>query len=184
MGARFAGTLAERLERDTIPEPNSGCLLWTGALVTKGYGHFWWRGDDLATHRTAWELANGRPVPEGLQVLHWCDVPSCCNPGHLRIGTHQENMRDKTIRLRQPRGLKAYGGKLSEDDIRAIRVDRRLHRIIAAEYGIAKSLVTDIINRKRRTHVEDLPARGPLFVGVMTPEPVTSAIPADLHEAA
>lgn len=179
---RFTGTLAERLERDWIPEPNSGCWLWLTHCCSKGYGQFGWRGRFLLAHRVAWEVAKG-PIPAGMHVLHNCDVPACVNPAHLRLGTHQENMRDKTLRLRQPRGLRTWNGKLSEDDIRAIRVDRRVRRVIAAQYGVATSLITDIINRKRRAYVKDIPA--PLFVGVQTPErPDAPAIPAALREAA
>lgn len=152
----FAGTLAERLERDCIPEPNSGCLLWTTHVCTKGYGQFHWRGKFVMAHRSAWEVAHG-PIPRGMHVLHNCDVPACINPAHLRLGTHADNMRDKKTRNRQPKGLAVATAKLSEDDIRAIRVDRRVGRVIAAEYGVAKSLVYDIRNYKRRAHVKDLP---------------------------
>lgn len=175
--ARFA-TLAEKMDAYSIPEPNSGCLLWMCAVDTRGYGHSYWEGRDVHVHRDTWIEANG-PIPDGLHVLHKCDVRSCRNLAHLKLGTHAENMADKRIRGRQPRGLKAYGGKLSDDDIRAIRADRRVGRLIAAEYGIVHSLVYDIRNRKKRQHVPDLPLKLPLFVGVPTP-----ATPEALRRAA
>ena len=75
-------------------EPNSGCWLWTGASGTRGYGHIRKNGKMLKAHRVAWTLYRGA-IPEGLCVLHHCDVTSCVNPGHLFIGTHTDNMRDK-----------------------------------------------------------------------------------------
>lgn len=177
MASRFKGTLAERLERDSMPEPNSGCVLWTRGVCTKGYGHFSWNGKDAYAHQAAYELANG-PIPAGMQVRHNCDVPSCLNPAHLKLGTHADNMADKRVRQRQPRGLKVWNAKLSNDDVRAIRADRRLRRVIAAEYGVAKSLVTDIINRVKHAHVPDLCR--PLFVGVET----SAVVPAIVRRVA
>jgi hypothetical protein len=86
--------LAERLEKYSIPEPNSGCLLWFGGQAL-GYGLLKKEGTRkmVKAHRVAWELDNG-PVPEGLFVLHRCDTRCCINTDHLFLGTLSDNMRD------------------------------------------------------------------------------------------
>lgn len=78
------------------PEPNSGCWLWTAAVSRLGYGTF--RGESVydperKAHRHSWKLFRGR-IPDGLHVLHKCDVRCCVNPDHLWLGTQGDNVRD------------------------------------------------------------------------------------------
>ena len=58
-----------------------------------GYGMFRIKRESYLAHRYSWTLHRG-PIPVGLWVLHRCDVPACVNPGHLFLGTHQDNMDD------------------------------------------------------------------------------------------
>lgn len=51
------------------------------------------------THRFAYHLTKGA-IPDGMQVLHSCDNPPCCNPDHLRVGTSLNNARDMVGRGR------------------------------------------------------------------------------------
>jgi HNH endonuclease len=77
----------------TIPEPNTGCLLWTGVTDTNGYGHVTIAGHRRQSHRVAWQLEHG-PIPDGIKVLHRCDTPACVNVAHLSLGTQADNVAD------------------------------------------------------------------------------------------
>lgn len=106
-------------------------------------------------HRVAWVLVNGQiPVQaDKLYVLHKCDNPECVNPKHLFLGTHLDNMVDKCAKGRQPRGEKVGRAKLTEQQVVAIRADRRAYTAIAAEYGMSSSVVGDIVRGYLWAHV-------------------------------
>jgi hypothetical protein len=92
----------------TMPEPNSGCLLWLGCVCKNGYGRIGYGsgGSAVLVHRIAYESAFG-PFDRSRHVCHSCDTPSCVNPDHLFIGTQRDNMRDMFEKGRgNPGGLK------------------------------------------------------------------------------
>lgn len=103
-------TVAERLGRLSIPEPNSGCFIWIGGTDRYGYGRMTLtthgRKHYDAAHRVAFTLAFGE-IREGLFVLHRCDNPLCINPDHLFLGTQRDNCRDTA---RKGRGVKSKSG--------------------------------------------------------------------------
>lgn len=82
----------ERFEEKFIPEPMSGCWLWTGALYPRGYGKFWFDGELGLAHRASLSLYCDRPAADKL-VCHRCNNPQCVNPDHLYIGTQSDNMK-------------------------------------------------------------------------------------------
>lgn len=83
------------------------CWLWTGAVTGTGsvkHGQFnTGRRDgkqqNIKAHRFAWEVLRGG-IPDGFQVNHHCDVPICCNPNHLYVGTQVDNLNDARRRGR------------------------------------------------------------------------------------
>lgn len=102
------------------------------------------------SNRVAYELTYG-PIPSGLHALHRCDNPSCCNPKHIFLGTHRENMADMARKGRAPTkaGAANQNAKLSDAQVTAIFLARGLQREIAAQFGITQSHVSRI---KRGTH--------------------------------
>lgn len=77
----------------------SGCWIW---MLSLGTGKYRDRasvriggrsGRKVLVNRLAWRLFRGE-IPDGLCVLHHCDVGCCVNPSHLWLGTQTDNMRD------------------------------------------------------------------------------------------
>jgi len=88
-------------EAKVEPDLNSGCHLWSGSQNRQGYGNFWHDGKCWKAHRFAHVVWNG-PIPDGYDVMHLCDTPSCVNPAHLRAATTAENIRDMWAKGRGP----------------------------------------------------------------------------------
>lgn len=85
-------SVAQRLENYIMPEPNTGCWLWTGPVDHNGYGFININYHHVRAHRAVYEVLGGKTIPIGLSLDHLCRQPSCVNPDHLEPVTHQENM--------------------------------------------------------------------------------------------
>lgn len=146
----------EQFERRYIPEPNSGCWLWLGPLHEGGYGVIGTpkkkgRPSYLSRKRAhvfSYETFVGR-VPRGKFVLHHCDIRCCVNPEHLYVGTKKQNTADCIKRDRFQMGVRHAATSLTEDQVRAIRLDARVQHVVAAEYGVCQMTISNI--RRRAT---------------------------------
>lgn len=139
--------LARKLEENSIPEPNSGCLLWTAAGDNHGYGMFYHAGKMVRAHRAAYEATHG-PIPQGLQVLHRCDVRACVNAGHLFLGTNADNRQDQMLKGRS-------GKKMTAERVREMRGLRATGVSAAAlgqQYSISPSMVRQIVRNRVWKH--------------------------------
>jgi hypothetical protein len=83
--------IAERLERLSIPEPNSGCRIWLGS-IWDGYGCFTVGRKSKRAHIASWEEEKG-PVPEGMELDHKCRVRCCIEVSHLEPVIHEVNVQ-------------------------------------------------------------------------------------------
>ncbi len=159
----WSPTFPERFWKkvDKTSSPN-GCWLWTGATQSFGYGELQ-RG--IAPHRpvrvhvASWIMENG-PIPEGMCVRHQCSVkhnPSCINPAHLLIGTHQQNMQDMLKAGRHyfsntpgRKGYESYSCKLTKEqrtEILARYTGKRGQQSqFAREYGVSQALIWNVVN--------------------------------------
>jgi hypothetical protein len=147
---RYRKSLRDRFSEKIMPEPNSGCWLWTGAVGNLGYGVIGLGRRDQGigkAHRVSWQLHRGK-IPSGGFILHKCDQPACVNPDHLFCGSQSENMRDCVAKKRNfvpdNRGERAAWAKLT-----AIQVDDIARRAMtgpeyAAKYGVSRSAIYQI----------------------------------------
>lgn len=110
---------------------SEACWPWLGFVTPYGYGLY----AHKRAHRRAYTFAVG-PIPEGLEIDHICHNADptcvggfgcfhrrCCNPKHLEVVTHVENMRRRRGRLsrhvpsRQAREVCCHGHALTGDNV-------------------------------------------------------------------
>lgn len=106
--------LRNLIRERSVQVSESGCLVWMGAMSKLGYGSVRIKGKGYSTHRLSYHAHRGE-IPDGLHVLHSCDVRCCVNPNHLRVGTNADNQRDRLKRGRH------HKTKLLPDDVLKIR---------------------------------------------------------------
>ena len=148
--------LKERFDEKFVVHPGSRCWVWTGSRNFQGYGMI--RPDHqirrmIHAHRAAYQIYLG-DIPSGLDVCHSCDNPSCVNPEHLWIGTHQENMDDM---VRKGRCIRAVGentgnAKLTEDQVKEILSNIGTTRF-AKKFNVSLSTIKRIKNGRTWKHL-------------------------------
>ena len=102
-----AWSLKERLNYYSEPITESGCFIWISVTNKKNYGLLRYRGRFVLAHRLSYQEFIG-PIPDGLNVLHKCDIPACINPQHLFVGTHKDNQQDCIKKNRNYNQLKTH----------------------------------------------------------------------------
>lgn len=152
----------KRFARRVSTEPTeSGCILWTGYILENGYGQVWVGSADkgmISAHRAAWILAHGE-IPDGMCVLHKCDVRSCVNVEHLFLGTKKSNSADMVSKNRQSKGEFRYNSKLKEVDVIEARERFQKYgsaekRRFAKEKGVSRATVDDAVSMRTWKHVK------------------------------
>jgi hypothetical protein len=150
-----------KVNKDGLLHPTLGtaCWLWTASTCLSGYGTFGFRRRLIKAHRYSWELHHGT-IPDGLFVLHRCDVSRCVNPDHLFLGTLADNAADRDCKGRQARGESCGTSRLTVEQVIAIRLRHRKgsstdgSTALAREYKVHHSTIRNIISRFRWKHVE------------------------------
>lgn len=152
MASRKWPPQAERFKSKTC-QTETGCWEWTGSFFVDGYPQFWFRGTNVKGNRAAWVLFRSE-IPQGMQVLHYCDNKRCVNPDHLHLGTHRQNMRESSLRKRHASGSRHYKFKRTPELIAKVK-ERRANREkvddIARALGIDRTTVYDCLGKQGRT---------------------------------
>lgn len=153
---RHGMTLRERFLCDVPVADGDGCWEWKGNCDPNGYGRIAVDGTPQLAHRVSWIVLKG-PLKANEFVLHRCDNPPCVKPGHLFLGTQQDNIRDMRRKKRQrygiSRGEKHGCSVLTEAQVREIRASSGSSRIVGLKYGVSGRTVREIRTRKSWTHL-------------------------------
>lgn len=156
-GKAFPGRMdmAERFW-SKVERSDEGCWLWQAGTLKFGYGMFSMPGHDgrpVLAHRIAYMLTYGE-IPEGLNVLHRCDVPPCVRPDHLFLGTQGDNVRDMYAKGRGgERGLageRHHAAILTEAGVRTIRAESPqtiadMERL-GLRLGVSRHTIQNVVN--------------------------------------
>lgn len=128
------------------------CIEWTKGLRTGGYGQLRHEGKTAKAHRVAYVKAHGLKLADidGQMVLHSCDNRKCVNPEHLRLGTHDDNMKDVADRNRR-KGAKHPRATLTDEvvaEVKALVAGGATQAATAKRFSIDPSVVSRIVNNK------------------------------------
>jgi hypothetical protein len=137
---------------DSNIEKMDSCWIWKGSFNRGGYGKI---GMKALAHRRSYEYYKG-VIPEGMCVLHSCDIRKCVNPDHLFLGTLGDNNRDRTIKGRSVRGPFSRNSVVTEEmvlEIRKLRICGNEYRTIADKFSIKWDLVRKICKNVVWKHV-------------------------------
>ena len=120
------------------------CIIWEYATNSYGYGHLGFENKIQIVHRLALKQKIGE-APKGKPfALHSCRNKACFNYRHLRWGSQVDNCADKIKDGTNvaPRGTSQWHSKLTENQVLAIRADKRPQTEIAKDYGVARSNIS------------------------------------------
>jgi hypothetical protein len=143
------------------------CWLWTGCVGKEGMGYgrscSRIRKRPTNAHIVAFEEVKG-PVQKGLIVRHTCDTPTCCNPNHLILGTHQDNYDDMVLRNRiksvghEQRGVANNNVKYTEANVvDALILRKEFPTMTVVEIsrisGLSYHMTARVLSGKSWTHI-------------------------------
>ena len=150
--SRIITPAIQRFEAKLAMVPIAGCWIWTGSVDTYGYGHIKTSGMVSRTHRFSYQHFIGS-IPANKLVCHKCDVPACCNPHHLFLGSKQDNSNDCVRKGRSSRGIKRKDAKLSEANVLEIRAMQGTNRALAEKYGVSEFTISCVRRRQTWKHI-------------------------------
>lgn len=148
----------DRIMRHVKKHDGSGHWEWVGRCTTGKSGEYGGArlfGRMMSSHRAVWILTKGF-VPKDL--LHQCGMTRCCNPDHLKEGTHRENIMQAIKEKGGVWGAASGEGderksrklKLADEAVIAARVaGGESQRSLAKEYGVTQACISLMLKRLR-----------------------------------
>lgn len=81
-----------RIKASTVVS-ESGCWVWQRSCNSAGHGQLTENKKYWLAHRYAY-ICEHPDLLDTDVVRHMCHNPKCCNPEHLKVGTHKDNWKD------------------------------------------------------------------------------------------
>lgn len=126
----------------------TGCWEWGWYVANSGYGTSFIKNKaQIATHRLAYMLWKG-PIPDDLWVLHKCDNRLCCNPNHLFLGTHLDNVEDAKLKNRYSKIFQGNKTKLSDSQVKEIRSSPLSMKALAKLFGVCPPTIKNVLSQR------------------------------------
>lgn len=137
------------------------CWEWRQSTIGNPYGVIKYCKKDYSPSRVSWIIHFGA-IPDGLYVCHKCDNPPCCNPKHLFLGTHQDNVDDREQKGRNKlpysKGEDHGMHKLTEQEVIQIRKDyvfrKSSYRKLSKVYKVSWEEIRKVIKRQTWSWLE------------------------------
>lgn len=132
-----------------IPFDGDECLVWPFARSKQGYAMMNFEQKNWVVSRLVLTMTEGAPPHKSMDAAHSCGKGDhgCVNRRHLRWDTRAGNFADKKLHGTYVRGAEQNGAKLSERDVREIRVlaKHNSRTVIALKFGVSRQTVNDIV---------------------------------------
>lgn len=126
----------------SIKKKPDSCWEWRGKY-SGGYGYYFHKGKKYSMHRLMYQLWYGQ-IPKGMVIRHMCHNPQCCNPNHLKVGTHQQNMDDM-----KKAGRQGTASKLTPAQKRKIKYSPLSQRQLAKIYKVSPTTIWRVRNNHK-----------------------------------
>lgn len=89
-------------------------------------------------------------IPDGMLVLHKCDVKRCVSPYHLYLGTYSDNTKDTWERNSNMKNRIHYSqfSYTDRDTMVILKSQGKTYKDIGLIFGVTGHNISDIINNR------------------------------------
>lgn len=143
---------------ETIRYDENGCRVCSNVKNQDGYvrvrGYKIGKNGLVMLHVLQWVLTNG-DIPDGMEINHKCGNRGCCNLEHLELICGSAHASVTNVQR------KGYTKLHKSDEVvfnlyKEVMVDNLSINKACLKYGIKRSTLSSIINKRSRCNVTDL----------------------------